>query len=267
MGVALALVTGADVTSREHYASYEATWRHSAGCQAAAFLSVLSSHVSTLLVCCITVNKLLTLRVCATATKPEYNCATRSVAAACGLAWLAGSLAASALLLSVQRSVDRSSGLCLLLPILSGVEEEEEEDEKDRRSAAVLTVAVFDLVVLLATAGSHLRVLWSTRGDVIVTDPSATSRAKRMARRLQTVVASHVLCFLPVFVPGVLAGGGLPVSSQVTTGLAVFLLPLCSGLHPLLYAFSMAVERRRRFREERCLKWLQSRASTVCRTT
>ena len=46
MGVYLAIIGAADAQYRGHYVTQDSQWRHSASCQAAGFLALLSSEVT-----------------------------------------------------------------------------------------------------------------------------------------------------------------------------------------------------------------------------
>ena len=115
MGVYLVMVGAADWNLRGSYVLSDYRWRHSGACRAAGFLFVLSSEVSVLLVCLMTLDRYLVLR------HPLSALAFRkwSAHAASAAVWLAGSALASVPLLPFANSWHfyGRTGLCVPLPV------------------------------------------------------------------------------------------------------------------------------------------------------
>nr|KAG5710408.1 hypothetical protein BaRGS_022226 [Batillaria attramentaria] len=83
-----------------------------------------------------------------------------------------------------------------------------------------------------------------------------------IARRLVTVVLSDFFCWFPIGLMGLLASHGVPLPGEVNVATAIFVLPVNSALNPFLYTFSVFMERRRKAKEERLMKYLESLAAS-----
>ena len=93
----------------------------------------------------------------------------------------------------------------------------------------------------------------------MTTDTTRKSQDLVIARRLITVVVSNFVCWFPVSVMGLLVSAGVPITGEVNVAMAIFVLPLNSALNPFLYTFNMLKEKRRKLRELKLLKLLESR--------
>nr|KAG5687537.1 hypothetical protein BaRGS_013639 [Batillaria attramentaria] len=80
---------------------------------------------------------------------------------------------------------------------------------------------------------------------------SDNSRDVAIARRLLTIVLSDFLCWFPVGLLGLLASSGTPISSEVSVGMAIFVLPFNSALNPFFYTFNVVMEKRKQARRSR----------------
>nr|KAG5711591.1 hypothetical protein BaRGS_016773 [Batillaria attramentaria] len=67
-----------------------------------------------------------------------------------------------------------------------------------------------------------------------------------IARRLTPITLSDFLCWFPIGLLGLLASTGTPISGEVNVAMAIFVLPLNSGLNPFLYTYNVIIEMRRR---------------------
>ena len=91
----------------------------------------------------------------------------------------------------------------------------------------------------------------------MVTDTTRKSKDMTVARRLLTVVISDFVCWFPIGVLGLLSSAGYPISGEVNTAVAIFVLPLNSALNPFLYTFNTLVEMRRKAYEQRLMKLME----------
>ncbi|XP_025101652.1 G-protein coupled receptor GRL101-like [Pomacea canaliculata] len=86
MGVYLAIVGGADETYRSTYLWNDVQWKVSTTCKVAGFVSLMSSEVSALIICLITIDRFVVLRF----PFSKFHFESWSASLACGLAWAVG---------------------------------------------------------------------------------------------------------------------------------------------------------------------------------
>ncbi|XP_025101655.1 G-protein coupled receptor GRL101-like [Pomacea canaliculata] len=115
MGVYLAILGVADETYRSIYLWHDLQWRDSTTCKVAGFLSFMSSEVSTLIICLITIDRFIVLRF----PFSKFRFERWSASWACGLAWAVGfTLAAVPLLPSFfYWEFYGQNAICIPLPI------------------------------------------------------------------------------------------------------------------------------------------------------
>ena len=247
MGVYLAMIGVADRVYLGSYLWKDASWRHSAACHVAGFLSLLSSETSALTVCLITLERFIV--ICFPFSRVHFQ--GRSAYVACGLTWALG-LVVAALPLTPTLAHWRfysNTGICLPLPITRA------DFAGHRYSFGVMIVANLALFLLIAL-GQAL-IYWSVRlHTMAVTDTNAKVKDAVIARRLLTVVMSDFLCWFPIGLCGLLASRGFPISGEVNVAMAIFVLPVNAALNPFLYTLNVIMEKRQKQQEERIKKFL-----------
>ena len=259
MGLHLAIVLLADIAYRGHYVSQEHQWRSSAACHVAGFVVTLSSVVSSLVLC------LLTLLCVAMMYGRSYALleGSRSAHALCAAVWITGTvLALMPVLPGAPRSGEYSqSSLCRPLPI----------SNSGGGAKAHGFLELFSLVVsLLLVAGYvaiHVHQL-TKRGEEVAgsqdDDGPARSAAiqgattARVGRQVTKLVCLNFLCRLLVGLLAVEPVLEWPVPSGINVAVAVTVLPLSSALNPCVYWLATAAEHGRRERRQRLLKRLQA---------
>ena len=259
MGLHLAIVLLADIVYRGCYVAQEHQWRSSAACHVAGFVVMLSSVVSSLVLC------LLTLLCVAMMYGRSYALleGPRSAQALCAAVWITGTvLALMPVLPGAPRSGEYSqSSLCRPLPI----------SNSGGGAKAHGFLELFSLVVsLLLVAGYvaiHVHQL-TKRGEEVVgsqdDDGPARSAAiqgattARVGRQVTKLVCLNFLCRLLVGLVAMEPVLEWPVPSGVSVAVAVSVLPLSSALNPCVYWLATAAEHGRRERRERLLKRLQA---------
>ena len=250
MGVFLAMVGVADFIYRGKFLWYDLAWMSSVACKLAGFLCLMSSEVSAFIICLITLDRLIVLRFPFSQLRFE----PRSAAVAAGLAWVTGiSLAAVPLLpVTAHWHFYSQTGICIPLPIT--------RQDFPGRDYSFAVIIVFNVILFLFIAVGQAFV-YSTVKDNSVATASTTSKSHDLtvARRLLTVVVSDFACWFPIGLLGLLAFRGVAVPSEVNVLMAIFVLPLNSALNPFLYTFNMIMERRRKRKEAKLLKWLERR--------
>ena len=250
MGVYLAHIGVADRMYEETYLWNEVTWRHSPMCMVAGFCSLLSSEVSALIVCLITVDRCLVLRF----PFSRYHFKRASAHLACALTWGLGLVLATVPLLPVTAHWNfyGQSGICIPLPVTR------QTFPGHAYSFGVMIVFNFLLFMLIAVGQGFI--YWSVKaGSRAVHDSSRRSKDLTIARRLITVAVPDFLCWFPIGLLGLLASNGSPVPGEVNVATAIIVLPVNSALNPFLYTLNTILEKRRRLEERRLQKLLLGR--------
>ena len=117
---------------------------------------------------------------------------------------------------------------------------------------------IFNFVLFLVVAAGQLFIYNSVRINTMATNTSQKVHDVSIARRLLTVTVSDFFCWFPIGALGLLASGGIPIPGEVNVAMAIFVLPLNSALNPFLYTFNVFIERRRKEKAKRIMKYLES---------
>ena len=191
MGVYLAFIGAADLQYRGKYLWSEVAWRSSPVCHVAGFVSLVSSEVSALMICLITLDRFIVLRFPFSVVRFKGWSAYTAVA----LSWmLCLVLAATPLLPSLHHwRFYAQSGVCAPLPSSSSW-----------HSYNFAVLIVFNLTLFVLIAVGQGSVYWSIRHNAMTLPISDKTSSQNMtiARRLVTVVVSDFLCWFPVGVLG-----------------------------------------------------------------
>ena len=247
MGLYLAMIGVADRVYLGSYLWEESTWRHSAACQVAGFLSLLSSEVSALVVCLITVDRFLVLRF----PFSQLHFSPRSALVASLLVWLFGLLLALLPLLpaTAHWQFYSQTGICIPLPVT--------RNDFPGHTYTFGVMIVLNFVLFLLIALGQGVIYYTVKANSMKTaDVNRSSKDIAIARRLITVAMSDFLCWFPIGLLGLLASNGVAIPGEVSVAMAIFALPLNSAINPFLYTLNMILERSRREREERLRKFL-----------
>ncbi|KAK7090150.1 hypothetical protein V1264_009989 [Littorina saxatilis] len=253
MGVYLAMVGGADQVYFGSYLWRDDDWKGSVACRVAGFLSLVSSEVSALTICLITLDRVIVL--CFPFTKVRFG--KHSALVACGAAWALGLLLAAVPLLPVTSSwrFYSQTGICIPLPVT--------RTTFPGQGYAFGVIIVFNFVLFLFIAAGQAIIYWSVKkNSVQTTDSSRKARDLSIARRLFTIVVTDFLCWFPIGLLGLLASGGVPIPGEVNVAMAIFVLPLNSALNPFLYTLNSVMEKSREREKAQMLKVLEARLKT-----
>ena len=247
MGLYLAVIGVADRVYLGSYLWEESTWRHSAACQVAGFLSLLSSEVSALIVCLITVDRFLVLRF--PFSQLHFN--PRSALVASLLVWVFGLLLALLPLLpaTAHWQFYSQTGICIPLPVT--------RNDFPGHTYTFGVIVVLNFVLFLLIALGQGVIYYTVKANSMKTaDVNRSSKDIAIARRLITIAMSDFLCWFPIGLLGLLASNGVAIPGEVSVAMAIFALPLNSAINPFLYTLNMILERSRLEREERLRKFL-----------
>jgi hypothetical protein len=246
MGVYLSVIGGADLTFQGAYLWHDRAWRTSRACRLAGVLCLTSCEVSALVICLVTLDRLLVLRF----PFSTLRFGRASATAACGAVWALGlGLAAVPLLPPASHwQFYSQTGICIPLPVTR------HSFQGHAYSFAVIIMLNFVLFVLIAVGQM---IIYSSVVKNSMSSEASTAREAKVARRLVTVVLSDFLCWFPIGLLGLLASRGHSIPSEVNVAIAIFVLPLNSTLNPFLYTFNVLLERRRKATEERLMAALR----------
>ena len=252
MGVFLAFVGVADQVYRGSYYLYEDMWISSVPCSLAGVLSFLSSEVSAITICFITLDRFIALRFPFSTLKLSRM----SASVACVLAWLVG-LVLSVVPLFVPRwGFYSQTGICIPLPVT--------RREFGGQAYSFGVMIIFNFILFLVIALGQVFIYHSIRINSMSTNMNQKMHDVTIARRLLTVVVSDFLCWFPIGLLGLLASGGIPIPGEVNVAMAIFILPLNSALNPFLYTFNSLIERQRNEKERQVLKYLETIFESDC---
>ncbi|KAK7114561.1 G-protein coupled receptor GRL101-like [Littorina saxatilis] len=260
MGVYLAIIGVADRHYMGSYLWNDVSWRRSAACKVAGFLCMTSNEVSALVVCLITLDRLLVLRF----PFSRVRFSKKSGALASGTAWVVGVVLALIPLLppSAHWGFYSLTGICMPLPIT--------RKEFPGHQYSFSLLVVFNFVLFMLIAVGQLLIYQSVQKNSVkhagVTNQS--SKDQRQARRLITIAMSDFLCWFPVGLLGILSSAGQPISGEVNVAMAIFVLPLNSALNPFLYTVNRLLEKRQMKKKKRLMEQLEDqmkqRATVTC---
>ena len=253
MGVFLVIVGTADELYRGQYLWHSNQWTSSAACKIAGFLALVSSEVSALIICLITLDRFLALRF----PFSRLHFGTKSSMTVSCMIWTFGVCVAALPLLPALSHWDfyGQTGICIPLPITRL------SFRGHHYSFGIMIVLNFILFVLVASGQAVI--FMSVRSNTIMSsDTTKTSQDVAIARRLISVAVSDFLCWFPIGLLGLLAYNGTAIPGEVNVAMAIFVLPLNAALNPFLYTFNMLKERRRKESERRMMQWLEQNSST-----
>ena len=250
MGVYLFIIGGADRVYMNTYLWEDTDWRDSVTCKMAGFLSLLSSEVSASIICLVTVDRFLVVRF----PFRRLCFKRRSAQLCCLVLWTMGTVLAAVPLLPATSSWHfySQTGICIPLPVT--------RQDFPGHEYAFAVMIIFNFVLFVMIAVGQLFIYASVRGQSMAEQDDSDKRNKdlALAQRLFTVVVSDFLCWFPIGLLGLLASRDVPISGEISVGMAIFVLPLNSALNPFLYSFNTMHARRDRAREQKLLRTLMT---------
>ena len=246
MGVYLVIIGVADRAYMNSYLWEEWDWRNSVVCKMAGFLSLLSSEVSSSVICLVTLDRFLVVRF----PFSRLRFQGRSAQLGCLMLWTMGTVLAAVPLLPATSGwrFYSQTGICIPLPVT--------RQDFPGHDYAFAIMIIFNFVLFLLIAAGQLVVYMAIRSQSMAEQDDSDRRSKDLAvaQRLFTVVVSNFLCWFPIGLLGLLASRGTPISGEVNVGMAIFVLPLNSALNPFLYSLNIISARRARAREQKLLR-------------
>ena len=253
MGVYSMVIVVADWTYRGRYFSVKHVWTSSAVCKTASVLAVISYEARAFTICIITLQGLLITF----SNRIRYSLSKRSTLVACMAIWTL------------------AFGIALLptLPILSHWKFHGHSDNcvplsvnmktSQGRNYAFGVTVVLHFIVSLATFLGQVFVLLFKNSH----DDCGLPVAERSVKVSEVTSCGHVVLLdslrrFAFSLVGTARLEGIYVPDNVNVAFVIFGFPIISALNPLLYALSVALERRRRAAEQRLLVQLARRLAT-----
>nr|KAG5709944.1 hypothetical protein BaRGS_029986 [Batillaria attramentaria] len=244
MGVYLAMIGAADAHYSGQYLWKREEWTGSGLCQAAGVLGLMASEVSAMIICLITIDRLIVLRF---PLKFHLHMTARSALLASGVAWMLGVLLAVTPF-AADWEFYSQTGICLPLPIT------QRDFPGQHYSFGVFIVLNFVLFCLIGVG--QVIIYRAIRDTHKAAKTHCTKQDMAIARRLFLIVFTDFCCWFPVGVMGLLAANGTPIAGVVNVWTAIFILPLNSAINPFLYTINSLLERRRKRAEDKRVKMM-----------
>ena len=249
MGVYLVIIGIADRLYENTYLWQDLNWKSSAVCKTSGFLALLSTEMSAFIILLITLDRFLVIRFPFSQLRFQRG----SAHAVCCVHWAVVSVLVAIPFFPAYShwGFYSHTDICIPLPIT--------RSSFAGHSYAFGVMIVLNMVLFLAIAAGQTAIYVAIRSSTMAsTDSSRKRQDLDIARRLITVAVTDFCCWFPVGLLGVLAATGTPVPSEVNVAMATLVIPLNSAMNPFLYTMNVILEKRRRAKEERILKYLRS---------
>ncbi|XP_062583978.1 G-protein coupled receptor GRL101-like [Saccostrea cucullata] len=242
MGVYLYIIAGANLKFSDRYGFEDFLWRNSPLCTFAGILATLSSEASALFVLFITIDRILAIPF-------PFSLLNKKIKIAkiiSMLVWMISFLLSLLPLFGIEYFKDyySGSGVCISLP-LSVLRKPGWE------YSMVLFVGANFAIFIIVLLGQMLIfmdvVRFEKKGNRQSFSPKRTEI--NIAKSLMAVAVTDVLCWVTIGTIGFLTFMGIDVTNKVYAWVIVVILPINSALNPLIYLFSVMMNRGE---EQRC---------------
>ncbi|XP_071500488.1 G-protein coupled receptor GRL101-like [Diadema antillarum] len=256
MGIYLLILAIMDIVISDSYfwEGRAEEWRTSSICQAAGFISVLSSETSVFLITIISLDRVISVLF----PFSEHRLSVKSARVVVGMTWgLALFLSTCAVVLNYLNPDAYSlSDVCVGLPLvrknshLNSVVDERTFNQIGVARYATVAMASestwqFSIVLFLGVNFFCFSVvliayiiifIWVrvTRNNAGRKDSEGTEI--KMAAKMSLLVGTDFFCWMPIIILGILVQSSvITLSSDVYVWLVVFVLPINSSINPYLY--------------------------------
>ncbi|XP_052685066.1 uncharacterized protein LOC128164975 [Crassostrea angulata] len=236
MGVYLFIIAIADLEYRNIYGFNDGEWRYSMACTIAGLLATTSSEASMIFIFLITIERYIVLKHPFSAGFAKNR---RLILFVTIVAWLIAILFSVIPVLVYPDFYSRST-VCISLPLTP-----------ERRTGweySTFLFIGFNMFIFMAIVVGQLLIYIQVKrmGKKINNDNS--KREMAVLKSLSYVVLSDTFCWIPIIIIGLLASGGVNISSDVYAWVIVLVLPINSALNPFIYTFSMIYRQKMRHR-------------------
>ena len=244
MGMYQAIIAAADLVYQGDYLWHDVTWRNSLTCHLAGLLYLLSTQMSMILTCFLTLDPLLLVLF----PGSRWRFTATSAHAVCALTWLCCLSVFGSLLATPQLG---QTALCLPL-LLTG--------RRGTGHGLMFSVTLINWVLLV----------WQTicQGALfhtVQTHPLAFVSAVRACRHMDTarrysgVARLHLVCWMPLGVMAMLTSRGVSGYGEVTSALTLVMMPVSSSLCCAVYYVGVLQQTSRHRQQQRLLQRVEWR--------
>nr|XP_034311900.1 relaxin receptor 2 [Crassostrea gigas] len=239
MGIYLFIIAVADLEYQNEYGLNDSKWRFSNTCTAAGLLATISSEASVLFVFLITAERFIAFKYPFSSAKLKNKkcgiCAAITV-------WLFAVSIATAPLFYYSDFYSRST-VCISLPLTT--------DMFSGWEYSTSVFIVFNFLVFIAVVLGQILIFAEVKriGSNVTND--TTKREIAVFKSLSYVVLSDAFCWIPIVLIGLLAMGGVNISSDVYAWIVVVVLPINSALNPFIYTFSLMYKKKTKQRHSK----------------
>ncbi|XP_013386791.1 G-protein coupled receptor GRL101-like [Lingula anatina] len=228
MGVYLIIIAAADTIHRGIYASHAVKWMSSGMCKFAGFMSMVSSEMSVVILVLITADRLVSIVY---AMKMKKIGTKKSLLMA-GVSWVLFLILSAAPLVEVGYFKDFYGHNSVCLPFtLSRV-------EFGGREYAYVIFVFFNFAAFLFMFSAYVAILKYVYESRKHSGREETDRDVQLLKKISLILITDFLCWAPVTVLGILSMAGVPISPEVSSWVAVFILPINSAMNPILYTLA-----------------------------
>uniref|UniRef100_K1R631 G-protein coupled receptor GRL101 n=1 Tax=Magallana gigas TaxID=29159 RepID=K1R631_MAGGI len=234
MGVYLFIIAIADLEYRNVYGFNDGEWRYSTACTIAGLLATTSSEASVIFICLITIERYIVLKHPFSAGFVKKR---RVILSISFVAWLIAILFSVIPVLVYPDFYSRST-VCISLPLTP--------EKVSGWEYSTFLFLGFNMFIFMAIVIGQLLIFIQVKrmGKKINNDNS--KREMAVLKSLSYVVLSDTFCWIPIIVIGLLASGGVNISSDVYAWVIVLVLPINSALNPFIYTFSMIFRQKKK---------------------
>eukprot|EP00105_Crassostrea_gigas_P034028 XP_019918176.1 PREDICTED: uncharacterized protein LOC105317207 [Crassostrea gigas] len=227
MGMYLFIIAIADLEYRNIYGFNDGEWRYSTTCTIAGLLATTSSEASVIFIFLITIERYIVLKHPFSAGLVKKR---RLILFVTLVAWLIAILFSVVPNLVYSDFYSRST-VCISLPLTPG--------KVSGWEYSTFLFIGFNMFIFMAIVIGQMLIYIQVKrmGKKIENDNS--KREMAVFKSLSYVVLSDTFCWIPIIVIGLLASGGVNISSDVYAWVIVLILPINSALNPFIYTFSM----------------------------
>ncbi|XP_074645996.1 uncharacterized protein LOC141902250 [Tubulanus polymorphus] len=239
MGIYLITVASADVHYRGVYIIHADSWKYSAACKTAGFLSTLATEVSMMILVTIAFDRSSHIIF----PFSRHHLKTNSVYIIVACVWGLAIVLAGMPLMGIPYFGDgfyAQSGVCLALPITS-----------KRPDGWMYSVFLFLILTCVGFSMIAASYLWMYH-DINETVSSAGNKGGNatqvaLARKMTLILFTNFCCWAPIILLGILGSTGrVTIPGDVYAWIAVFVLPVNSATNPILYTLSYATNLRKK---------------------
>ncbi|XP_056018014.1 uncharacterized protein LOC125668881 isoform X2 [Ostrea edulis] len=227
MGLYLFIIAIADLEYRNIYGFNDENWRSSTMCNVAGLLATISSEASVLFIFLITFERFIAIKF------PFSSGLLRKKKLNIGIAlivWIT-TIALAAVPLSIYPDFYSRSTVCISLPLTA--------ERVHGWEYSTFVFIGFNLVILIAIVLGQILIFLEVRRIGKCVPRDTMKREISVFKSLSYVVLSDTCCWIPIILIGLLAHGGVTISSDAYAWVVVLVLPINAAFNPFIYTFSM----------------------------